>query len=141
MREPRRVDLWWGWSGDLVIGPDGDLKDTSEHDLVSFMQEAQTRLRGELYDWALHPHIGASLTDLVGETNSRETAEDGKTRIIAALTKDSFVDTLRIKVRYVPVGLHKILYSVVLSVPNIGADEIVNLSLLWDAEASTILFL
>jgi len=63
MRDYRVLDLRWTDSGDITLGKDGDLGDTSKHSLLSFLQEVKTRIRSELYDWKLHPHICASLID------------------------------------------------------------------------------
>lgn len=141
MRESKQSDLRWIWSGDLALSSNGDLKDTSEHELMSFIQEVQTRLRSDLYDWVVHPHIGTSLSDLIGEPNNKETAEEGKAKIISALAKDAFVDVARIRVRYMPVGRDKLLYSVLISLPESTDDEILNISLLMDTAEFSIVFI
>lgn len=141
MRPHKVNDLEWSWNGDLIIGDGGDLRDTSRNPLISFVQEARTRLRSDLYDWAIHPHIGAGLRDFIGEPNTKQTAEAGKARIIAALMKDDFCNQGSIDVRYVPVDRHQILYRVKISLPDIGEPEIVNLSLLLATDEFQVTFL
>ena len=72
---PWRVnDLAFGTFGDLSIGPNGDIEDTqSIHSLLSFIQEIKNRITSDLYDWALHPHIGAGMSDLQGEPETGST--------------------------------------------------------------------
>jgi len=141
MRNPKQIDLRWTWAGDLVIGQDGDIKDTSENELLSFAQEVQTRVRSGLYDWALQPHIGAGLVDLIGEPNNRETAEAGKTKLISALIKDSFLDASRINIKYMPVGNSKLIYRIKLSVPDTTEDVIFTLTTLVDTDEFSVLFI
>jgi hypothetical protein len=139
---PHRVnDLRWTWNGDLVIGENGDLVDTTAHQLLSFVQEIKTRVRSELYDWQLHPYLGAALIDLVGEPNNREIAEQGKARIISALARDGFVARRYIKVAYVPVDRHHLMYRLTITVPDMIQGEQIELSLLLDTSEFEILFL
>jgi hypothetical protein len=141
MRDYRVLDLRWTDSGDLTIGQGKDLGDTSRHSLLSFLQEVKTRIRSELYDWKLQPHIGASLIDLIGEPNDSETAEEGKTRIIAALTKDNLVDAGLLNVVYMPTGIHHLLYRISIRLPELQPDEAVTLSVLLDVEDFEVQFL
>jgi hypothetical protein len=140
--KPHRVnDLRWTWNGDLEIGDGGDLKDTSAHELLSFVQEIKTRVRSELYDWKLHPHLGASLSDLIGEPNSETTAEQGKARIVSALVRDSFIARRFIKVRYTPIDRHHLMYRLSITVPDMIEGEQLELNFLLDTDEFEILFL
>lgn len=141
MRDYRVLDLRWTDSGDLTIGDDGDLGDTSKHSLLSFLQEVKTRIRSELYDWTLNPHIGASLIDLIGEPNDRETAEEGKTRIISALVKDNLVDASILSVSYIPTALNHLLYRISIRLPDMLPDQVISLSLLLNVEDFEVQFL
>jgi hypothetical protein len=125
----------------MVIGENGDLVDTTAHQLLSFVQEIKTRVRSELYDWKLHPSLGASLSDLIGEPNSREIAERGKARIIAALVRDSFVARRYIKVSYTPIDRHHLMYRLSVTVPDMIQGEQIELNLLLDTNEFEILFL
>ena len=139
--KPHRVnDLRWTWNGDIVIGETGDLKDTREHDLLSFMQEVKTRVRSELYDWKLHPHLGASLSDLIGRANSKELAEQGKARIISSLVRNGLVARRFIKVSYVPVDRHHLMYRLAIVIHDMIEGEQIELNLLLDTNEFEILF-
>lgn len=134
-------DLKYVWSGDFELADNGDLKDTSGNRLQSFVQEVQTRLYADLYDWELQPHIGASLSELKGEPNDRDTAEAGKAMIIAALTKDGLCDKSAVQVRYSPVGRHNLLYRIKIVLPEASGTEIVDLSMLVDTVETEVMFL
>ena len=141
MRPFRVSDLKWTWGGDLALNHQGDLGYTSDNALRSFLQEVRTRLQSELYDWKLQPHIGASMVDLIGEPNNKETAELGRTKIIASLVKDDLVAASSISVKYMPVDQCHILYRITLTLPGATEQEIVDVSFLLDTEASEITFL
>jgi len=141
MRGLLDIDLRWSSSGDFCISQIGDLEDTSSTKLGSFLQEVQTRIRSDLYDWALQPQIGSGLSEIVGEPNNKETAESGKAMIIASLTKDGFVENERIRVRYMPISRHTIFYNVLISLPGISETDILNLSLLFTTNDFEIVFM
>lgn len=106
------TDLYWTLRGDLSFGADGDLRDTSFDALRSVWQEIRTRVQGHLGDWRIYPTLGSNLDDLVGWPNNKTTAENGKNRIIAALTRNNFLSSKSIKVRYVPWPDSSILYFI-----------------------------
>jgi hypothetical protein len=139
--QPHRVnDFRWTWNGDLVIGETGDIKDTRQHDLLSFIQEVKTRVRSELYDWQLHPYLGASLSDLIGEANNKELAEQGKARIVSSLTRNGLVARRFIKVTYAPVDRHHLMYRLKITIPDMIEGEQIELNLLLDTNEYEILF-
>jgi len=138
---PYRVkDLRWTPNGDLVIGQDGDIGDTSLHSLASFVQEVRTRLMSELYDWRLHPQLGADLSSLVGEANTRNLAEEGKAMIVASLTRDGFCSPGYVTVRYIPVAIDEILYTVRIALPNTTQQEVIELSLVVRTDEFEMVF-
>ena len=141
MRPHRVNDLRWTWNGDFVIGNQGDLMDTSAHELLSFIQEVKTRVRSDLYDWKLHPSLGASLSDLIGELNNKEIAERGKARIISALVRDGFVGARFIKVNYIPIDQNHLMYRLSIVIPDMVQGEEIELNLLLDTNEFEILFL
>jgi hypothetical protein len=141
MRPSNVNDLRWTWDGDISINTMGDLEDTSTTNLGSFLQEVHTRIKSVLYDWALHPYIGSSISEIIGEPNNRETAEDGKTRIIMSLTKDGFCEQERIRVRYMPISQNMILFNVLINVPNSSNNDILNLTLTFNINDFEIVFL
>ena len=138
MINPKQNDLRWSWNGDLVISHVSDLEDTGlSYD--SFVQEALTRIKSDLGDWVMHENLGSSLTDLIGEPNSKKTAEEGKVRILASLTRDGFCDPGKIKIRYVPVDIYTIYYDVSISLP--GLKELIRIALAFDSNEKSIIFL
>lgn len=142
MREFRVNDLKWTWSGDLTLSKDGDLDDTfHHHDLLSLVQEAKTRIRSSLYDWRLQPHLGASLDQLSGEPNGREIAETGKMRIISALSRDNLVAPQLLKVQYMPIDRHHILYRVKISPLDLQTRESIEIPLLLGTDEFTLTFM
>lgn len=110
------TDLAWTSRGDLVIGHDGDLYDTSTDPLRSIFQEIRTRVMSDLGDWLMYPDVGASISDFVGEPNNKVVAEAIKTRIIASLARHGLVAREDVSIRYMPVDIDQILFRVSLSV-------------------------
>lgn len=141
MRSYRVIDLEWKWNGDITISHSGDLNDTSGDSVASFVQEVQTRLRSDMKDWQIHPHIGASLSDLIGEPNTQAIAEEGETRIRSALTRDAFCDAGLINIRYLPVDRHQILYNIRINLPGLEDEERLKFSLLFDTNEYDVMFL
>jgi len=132
------TDLYWTLDGDLSLGKSGDLKDTSFDVFRSLWQECRTRTRSSFRDWALHPSLGANLDELLGEINNKATAEEGKTRIINALTQGGFLPKEAIRVRYLPIGRHRLLYDVTVSIfdPGTGRTRMLKTQLLYDTAES-----
>ena len=130
-----KTDLYWTFDGDILIDPEGDLCDTAEDPLRSLVQEVRTRIMGDLKEWELYPEIGAGLADLIGEANNKLTAETGKARIIAALTRDGFVASSDIGIKYIPTGPYSILYKLVIAVMPTDTNyqtEYVEIKILFD---------
>ncbi len=117
------IDLYWTLDGDCAFGESGDLKDTSFDVFRSLWQEMRTRCRSSFKDWALNPQIGANLDELLGNPNNRTTAEEGKTRIVAALVMGGFLPREVIRVRYLPIGRHKLLYDITVTVSDPGSES------------------
>jgi hypothetical protein len=128
------VDFYWTLDADLSLGEDGDIRDTSFDVFRSLWQEMRTRSRSSSKDWALHPLLGANLRELLGNTNNKITAEEGKTRIISALVQGGFVPKDIIRIRYLPIGRHRLLYDVTLTItdPGSGKTRMLGSQLLYD---------
>jgi len=129
------IDLDWIWSGDFVIGDDGDLADTSEDLLLSLINEITTIVKSEAGDWAEEVNVGADLDDYIGEPNTRPTAEAMTTRLETALS--IIVNPNDLNVRLVPVHIHKILIMLSVQVRatqenNASPGDIINLSFVYD---------
>jgi hypothetical protein len=109
-------DMYWSARGDFVINHDGDLADCHGDPLRSIYQEIRTRLASDLGEWSLHPGIGASIGDFVGEPNNKVTAEAIKVRIRSALTRDGLVNSRDLKIQYAPIEEDQIMFRLSLSV-------------------------
>jgi len=130
-----KVDLYWTFEGDFLVGPNGDLYDTSVDPLRSLVQEVKTRLKSEQQDWGFFPRVGAGISELIGEPNNRENAENGKAKIISALSRDGLVDASDISVKYVPVTRESILYRLSIAVASTAGNygtEHVQINLLYN---------
>ena len=128
------TDFYWTLDGDLSVSPEGDIRDTSFDVFRSLWQEMRTRCRTSLRDWAIHPRLGANLDELLGMPNNRTTAEEGKTRIINALSQGGFLARDLIRVRYLPIGRQRLLYDVTVTVsdPGTGQTRMLKTQLLYD---------
>ena len=129
------VDFFFNSAGDFALDDTGDIASTEGDLLLSFRQEIYNRLKSDFQDWALHSWIGAGLSDIIGEPNSRETAEIGKEKIRNALTIGAFLNAEDVNIKYVPVAKDVLMY--ILSVDVEPTEEnkytdIVKVTLLLD---------
>jgi len=108
------VDLDFSWDGDLLLDNQGDIKDTSEDLLLSIRNEMFTIVKSSLGDWKEDITVGADLDDFVGESNSRETAENIKIRLESSLSQ--LVSVSDVEIRVTPVSIYKVLISLSLAV-------------------------
>ena len=115
-------DCLWTSRGDYFISGDGDIMDTSHDPLRSLLQEIRTRCESDQGDWIVFPAVGSDLRDFVGEPNNQYTAESIKTRITAALARDSFIHTKDISIKYMPVDREKLLIRATIKVAPTAAN-------------------
>ena len=134
------TDLRWSWDGDFVV-TDGDLADTSLNRLLSLIQEAKSRVKSDIGDWKLHPYLGASLSELQGEPNTPALAQEGVTRIKAALEKNNFIPSGMVDVSYVPIDNETILFKIKISIAGANNNEIIQLGLVVDFAEEGIFFI
>lgn len=128
------TDLYWTLDGDLSVGKDGDIRDTSFDPLRSEWQEIRTRVQSGYNDWALHPTLGANLDQLIGGPNNKLTAEEGKASIIAALSQGGFIKKEAVSVRYIPLGRHWLMYQIQVRayIMETGQSRLLKTQLLYD---------
>lgn len=133
-----RIDLGFTDDGDLVRGtpksdadgnllykqPDGSVTKEQREDGVLIYDLAlglgyevektiiQNRLKTEDPDWFHHANIGANLSDLIGEKNTKETAERGVAMIMKSLTYAGLYKAGDINIRPVPVSLNEIVFFI-----------------------------
>jgi hypothetical protein len=87
------------------------------NDIEWFKQMIFNRLKTQNPDWFHQPTIGADLEDLIGEQNTREVAEIGRTRIHNALIKDGLVYPQYLTIRAVPVDKNTLMYFINIDKP------------------------
>lgn len=137
------VDFYWTFDGDFLVGPGGDIHDTSDDPLRSLVQEVKTRLMSDQQDWGLFPRVGAGLSALVGQPNTKETAEDGKAKIISALSRDGLVSPDDLSVKYLPVSRDTIMYRLTIAVASTAFNyktQYVQIKLLYSYTDNNIHF-
>ena len=108
------VDFDFSWDGDFVIDSQGDLKDTNEDKLASIKNEIFTIVKSSLGDWREDPNVGADLDDFVGESNSRNTADNIQARLESSMSE--LVSIQDLSIRLTPVNIYKLLISITLEV-------------------------
>lgn len=133
-----KVDFGFSDEGDLVLGDqvvnqEGELLFIDEDNNVTTIESSSTkplrdmsyaygnhsekiviqnRLKTENPDWYLHPTIGADLSDIIGEPNTKEVGDRGAQLIKRALTYDGYYKQQEVQVRAVPVSLNELLFQV-----------------------------
>jgi len=118
--------------GEPIIGDDGDFQLSEGIDCI--IESCIFRLKTVIGDWILEPTCGASLEELIGEPNSRETAATMEGMAIRALTHDGFLSTDSIETVAMPVDSTTILLSVIISY----SDKLVNLAVSLDLKEGKI---
>lgn len=120
-------DLFWTSRGDYRIA-EGDISDTYQDPLRSLVQEIRTRVEADLGDWKVFDSVGANIRDMIGERNRPQIAELLRTRIIGALTRDGFINSRDISIRYLPLSHDKLMMRISIKVAptarNAGSDTL-----------------
>jgi len=103
------VDLYWTDDGDFAIGRDGDIADTKHDPLLAAKQDIYDRVKSDKLDYRETPTIGASLSDFIGETNTRERGLEIERRIFGSMRTGGGSFTLGdISVNVFPLDQHTI---------------------------------
>lgn len=102
---------------DTTKGSNGkEIKDlTYNYGTDAEKQIIMNRLKTDAPDWFHHPTMGGNLSDLVGETQSRETAAKGAALIKDALTYQNLYSESQVEVGYVPVSMNEILFIITIT--------------------------
>lgn len=135
------IDLFFNSSGDFALDSTGDIASTGSDMLLSFKQEIYNRLKSDLQDWSMYSWIGAGLSEIIGEPNSRETAEIGKEKIESALTIGAFLSAEDVNIKYIPVAKDALMYIIRVSVeptPENNYTDEVEVTLLLDINSHKI---
>jgi len=97
-------------SGDLELGSNNDFVYVASSGVLQ--QDIAFRLRTDYNDFVPHPEIGADLSSLIGEPNTRATTKLGESKIIHSLTYDGRIRSNDLYLRGVPIALEKVVYYV-----------------------------
>jgi hypothetical protein len=118
------VDIQVSASGDLVLAPNGDLRMAEPSGVLK--QDVVFRVMTDYNDFTPHPDVGADLSALIGEQNTRKTAQSGEQKIARSLTKDGRIISSDLMVKAVPINLDSIVYYIFIndgvSVLNVTPD-------------------
>jgi hypothetical protein len=139
-------DLYWTWDGDLAVGDDGDIKETMPDALQSLRQEIATIVKSEINEWEAEPSLGCTLSDFMGEPNTRENGQAIEDRIRLKLAEANIVQREDLNVRVVPTGPHQIMIMINVSVLATAQNQLtlaepVNVSLLYDTMENNLFFM
>ena len=106
----KKIDVEVTASGDLRLGANGDFFLTDGEGVLK--QDIAFRLRTDPGEFVPHLDLGAGLSELIGEPNSRETSKNGESKIIQSLTNDAMVGRIDLSVRGVPISQESIMFYV-----------------------------
>jgi hypothetical protein len=95
----------------------------------SVQQLIYNRLKTDNPEWYHHQQIGANLSDLIGEPNTRETADKGVEYISASLRYKGFLEPGQFSTRAIPVGPNEIMFLLTVVLEN---EEEFRLPLVFD---------
>jgi hypothetical protein len=104
-------DLYLTESGDLRVGPNGDLALTDDN-FRHLGQQAHIRMMTNIGDHLLYPRLGADLQQLYGRPQSQATGEFGKRLIQNALEREGVFSGLNLTIKAVPTGPQAIRFDV-----------------------------
>jgi hypothetical protein len=140
------IDFSWSWSGDYEIDGSGDLKDTSFDYIQSLKNEIMTIVKSEVGDWKASPNYAATLSDYVGEPNTRENGKSIEERITSALTSNSVVNRGDLQVRVVPVNIHQVMVMIRVQAQSTAQNSLVvgepiSVNLVYDSNENNIFFM
>lgn len=139
-RDYDSVDCFWSSRGDYCIDA-GDIKDTENDPLRSLYQELRTRQGSDQGDWSLNPNLGSSISDFIGYPSNKQTAESIKTRLIACLTRDGYINSNDIEIKYIPISNNTIMFRTKIYVqPTLknGNSEYLILQGLYNSEENQV---
>ena len=104
-----KIDFDFQWTGDIYLGEDGDIKDTSDDQIRSLENEIQSVVKSEFGDWQAHPTLGANISEFKGEANTRELGKRIEERVSLRLTSIGLIQAADLKVKVLPVTRHEVM--------------------------------
>jgi hypothetical protein len=120
------ADLSMTDDGDLIVDETGDLELSFGTDVLQ--DDVTVRLNTNEQEWFHHPWLGATLDDLLGEPNTRDTGKWGADKISDSLTEDGYIDSADLSVYTIPASKEEILYYIVI---DCGEDEDFRIPFTW----------
>ena len=97
-------DLLWTDDGDLHRGREGDIASTDFDALLAIFQDIYDRAKSDAGDYSETPYIGATLSDYVGEPNTRETGAAIQRALYTAMRAGGYIDVGDISINVFPVS-------------------------------------
>lgn len=112
---------------DLAVSDEGDLiiyhkedKDGKEHGQLTLvkgseevLQSVNIRLRTNLFEFFMHPDIGNQLLEIVGQRNTRETAERGRRYLISTILRhNKVIKEEHLVITVTPLDTNTLLYII-----------------------------
>ena len=139
-------DLEFTWNGDFPISRDGDLRDTSRDGLQSLIDQLHDICASTFKDWEIYPNRGAGLDDYIGEPNTRTVGGRIHDRVRIAISSAGLVCEEDLKVRVVPVHIHKVLIILMINAAptpnnNLREGDLLQISFVFDSIEQEVFFL
>mgnify|MGYP007046950537 CR=1 FL=1 len=117
------IDLLWSNTGDLVIGHEGDVGDTSFDSLLAAGQDIYDRCKCDASDYKEAPLVGATISDFTGEPNNAANGAAMRSRLINTLQTYGVFSGSDLSVDTFPVSLTRIAATIQLRVKATQANK------------------
>jgi len=133
------LDLAWSPNGDIALGTNGDLLDTSTDTIRSLREQVGIICASSINDWVVYPSKGATLSDFIGEPNTPDTADAISDRLRLALTSAGVVNEEDLSIRVIPIQLHKVMIvvrieAVETTTNSLDSSGILTVALVYDSQ-------
>ena len=133
------LDLAWSSNGDISLGTNGDLLDTSTDTIRSLREQVGIICASSINDWVVYPSKGATLSDFIGEPNTPDTADAISDRLRLALTSAGVVNEEDLSIRVIPIQLHKVMIvvrieAVETTTNSLDSSGILTVALVYDSQ-------
>lgn len=110
-----RIDLRWNWRGDYILGQNMDLADSADDQIQGFIDMVMDVVSADMGDWQEHPSRATSLSEFIGQANTRDTAREIQERVVAALTTNFVVRAQDLSVKVTPIDIHSVLIIIIIA--------------------------
>jgi len=102
------IDLLWTDDGDFALSRNNDIADTSHDPLLAVAQDIYDRVKCDKGDYKEIPNIGASLSDFIGEPNTRSNSKLLEKRIFNAMKVGGPISLGDVSVSTFPISKHNL---------------------------------